>query len=432
MNTEEIHFIVDSLFIGNELEQGLLRLDEEKIINLKNFKDPILVFASGGDNITPPPQELNWIKKVYGSVDEIKSHGQVIVYMVHEKVGHLGIFVSGKVARREHRGIIGSVDMLEYLSPGLYEMIVEGNPSQPWLDDYDVHFEPRTMEDILELDDGLKDEEAFLPVNTISRINDGMYRTFLSPWVRAGISDTTAETIRQMHPLRVERYMFSNLNPFMQPVKLWAEAVKSYRQPVSAGNPFLAMETVFSEAVQTGLNYYRVMRDLTQEFWFKSLYGTPWMKWLFGPLEQAGQKRSAAQKIDRKTRHRRKAWAQMAAVEGGFVEAMVRIFIAVAGANRNLDKRQFAFAEKIIKTNSRLSRPAADHYKVMIKEQARVLELDEKLALEGLAKLLPTQKDRIEAFTIAKQIADANEKSDKREQVMLDRISRILELEEVA
>jgi hypothetical protein len=68
----------------------------------------------------------------------------------------------------------------------------------------------------------------------------------------------------------------------------------------------------------------------------------------------------------------------------------------------------------------------------MIKEQARVLELDEKLALEGLAKLLPTQKDRIEAFTIAKQIANANEKSDKREQAMLDRISRILELEKVA
>ena len=94
MNTEEIHFIVESLFIGNELEQGVLHLDKEKVINLKNFKDPIIVFASGGDNITPPPQALNWIKKVYGSVDEIKSHGQVIVYMVHQKVGHLGIFVS--------------------------------------------------------------------------------------------------------------------------------------------------------------------------------------------------------------------------------------------------------------------------------------------------------------------------------------------------
>ena len=429
MNTEEIHFIVESLFIGNELEQGVLHLDKEKVINLKNFKDPIIVFASGGDNITPPPQALNWIKKVYGSVDEIKSHGQVIVYMVHQKIGHLGIFVSGKVARKEHRGIIGSVDMLEYLSPGLYEMIVAGNSSQPWLDDYDVHFEPRTMKDILDLDDGLQDEEAFLPANTVSRMNDDMYRIFLSPWVRAGISDTTAATIRQMHPLRIERYAFSDLNPFMQPVKLLADTVKPYRQPMSAENPFLAIETVFSEVVQTGLNYYRDMRDLTQEFWFKSLYGAPWMKWLFGPQKQADPERSAAHKIDKKTRLRRKAWAQMAAVEGGFVEAMVRIFIAVAGANRMLDKREFEVAEKIIQADSRLSRPAADHYKVMIKEQARVLQLNEKLALEGLAQLLPTQKERIEAFRIAKQIASADEKLDKREQAMLDRISRILELD---
>jgi tellurite resistance protein len=153
------------------------------------------------------------------------------------------------------------------------------------------------------------------------------------------------------------------------------------------------------------------------------------MKWLFGPQKQADPERSAAHKIDKKTRLRRKAWAQMAAVEGGFVEAMVRIFIAVAGANRMLDKREFEVAEKIIQADSRLSRPAADHYKVMIKEQARVLQLNEKLALEGLAQLLPTQKERIEAFRIAKQIASADEKLDKREQAMLDRISRILELD---
>ena len=429
MNTEEIHFIVDSLFVGNELEQGVLHLDEEKVINLKNFKDPIIVFASGGDNITPPPQALNWIKKVNGSVDEIKSHGQVIVYMVHEKVGHLGIFVSGKVARKEHRGIIGSVDMLDYLSPGLYEMVVEGNPSQPWLDDYEVHFEPRTMEDILELDDGLMDEEAFYPANTISRINDAMYRIFLRPWIRASISDKTAEAIRQMHPLRIERYIFSDLNPMLPPVKLWADLVKRYRLPIAKESPFLTMENVFSESMQISLNYYRDMRDLIQEFWFKSLYGTAWMKWLFGPPEKSSQENSAVQKIDKNTRQRRKAWAQMAAVEGGFVEAIVRIFIAVAGANRVLEKRQFETAEKIIQANSRLNRLAADHYKIMVKEPARVLELDEKLALKGLAKLLPDNKDRIEAFTIAEQIAKADEKLDKRERAMLNRIRKILELD---
>ena len=223
--------------------------------------------------------------------------------------------------------------------------------------------------------------------------------------------------------------MASDLNPFMQPVKFWAEALKPYRRPVAANNPVVAMETAFSNAVETGLNYFRDMRDLTQEFWFKSLYSTSWMKWMSGPQSDTYQQEAAAQKIDKKTRQRRKAWTKMAAVEGGFTEAMVRIFLAVTGADRKLNKREFAAAEKIVRANSRLSKLSADHYKVMIKEQARVLELDEKLALEGLAKLLTTRKDRIEAYTIAKQIAAADEKSDSREQAMLDRIGRILELD---
>jgi hypothetical protein len=319
--------------------------------------------------------------------------------------------------------------MLEFLSPGLYEMVVTGNPSQTWLDDYDIHFEPRTMADILKLDDGLEDEEAFLPVNAISRFNDSLYRSFLSPWIRAGISETTAETIRQLHPLRVERYVASDLNPYMQAIAFWAEAVKRDRRPVSADNPWVSMETAFSNSVETGLNYFRDVRDLTQEFWFKSLYGMPWMKRMFGSQSDTDQKEAAAQKIDKKTRQRRKTWAKMAAVEGGFKEAMVRIFLALAGANRKLDKREFAAAETIVQANSRLSKLSADHYKVIIKEQARVLELDKNLAIEGLAKLLPTRKDRIEAFTIAEQIAVADEKPDTRQQAMLDRIGRILELD---
>ena len=37
LSPEEINFIVDSLFMGNELEQGSLKLSNEKTINLKNF-----------------------------------------------------------------------------------------------------------------------------------------------------------------------------------------------------------------------------------------------------------------------------------------------------------------------------------------------------------------------------------------------------------
>ncbi len=42
----------------------------------------IVVFCSKGDNITPPQQALGWILDLYGSVDDIRAHGQTIVYSV--------------------------------------------------------------------------------------------------------------------------------------------------------------------------------------------------------------------------------------------------------------------------------------------------------------------------------------------------------------
>ncbi len=74
--------------------------------DLRQIKVPIVLFASLGDNITPPQQAFNWVADVYGSTEEIKARGQVIVGLMHEDIGHLGIFVSGKVAKKEHAQIV--------------------------------------------------------------------------------------------------------------------------------------------------------------------------------------------------------------------------------------------------------------------------------------------------------------------------------------
>jgi len=109
MGAEEIHFIVESLFVGNQLEKNRLELRAGTFVNLKNIKNPIVVFCSWGDNITPPQQALNWIPQVYESDLEIQELGRVIIYLVHESIGHLGIFVSGSIANKEHREIIGNL-----------------------------------------------------------------------------------------------------------------------------------------------------------------------------------------------------------------------------------------------------------------------------------------------------------------------------------
>ena len=121
LNAEEIQFIVDQLFVGNKLAAGKIKRSDGRAIDLRNIRSPIVMFCSKGDNITPPQQALGWILDLYESVDEIRSHGQTIVYTVHEKVGHLGIFVSGGVARKEHSEFSSNIDLIDVLPPGLYE-----------------------------------------------------------------------------------------------------------------------------------------------------------------------------------------------------------------------------------------------------------------------------------------------------------------------
>jgi hypothetical protein len=125
LNADEIQFIVDELFVGNRLAAGSVRNFDGTTIDFRTIRSPIIVFCSKGDNITPPQQALGWILDLYDDVDDIRSYGQTIVYTIHESAGHLGIFVSGGVARKQHSEFSNNIDLLDVLPPGLYEAVFE-------------------------------------------------------------------------------------------------------------------------------------------------------------------------------------------------------------------------------------------------------------------------------------------------------------------
>ena len=109
LSREEILSIVENLFIGNKLERGTLKICDCCYVDLKRIRHPLVIFASSGDNITPPQQALNWIPTVYPTTADLKKAGQRIVYLLNPHVGHLGIFVSASVAKLEHRAILESL-----------------------------------------------------------------------------------------------------------------------------------------------------------------------------------------------------------------------------------------------------------------------------------------------------------------------------------
>ena len=256
LNAEEMQFIADELFVGNKLATADIVMSDGQRVDLRSIRSPIIVFCSKADNITPPSQALDWILDLYGNVGDIRAHGQTIIYAVHESIGHLGIFVSGSVAKKEHDEFASNIDLIDVLPPGLYEAVMtpkEANSPTAELvgGGHLVRFEARTLDDIRALGgNSLEDERQFAAVARISEINLGLYRTFMQPWVKAWTNAGFAELMRKMHPLRLPYEMFTPANPFMGFVSSIAEDVRKNRQPVARDNALWQAQERIGDAIE--------------------------------------------------------------------------------------------------------------------------------------------------------------------------------------
>ena len=255
LNGEEMQYIVDQLFVGNKLATAEIVTQKGVRIDLRNIKSPIVCFCSWGDDITPPPQALGWILDLYKDVDDIRAHGQTIVYCVHESIGHLGIFVSGKVAVKEHQEFAHNIDLIDCLPPGLYEAMIrpkaDGDANADLATgDFIVRFETRTLDDIRALGcNDLADERKFAAVARLSEINLGLYRTFLQPWIRALVNEQTAEwTAQAASDTPAIRVLFGRQSLHAAGGQL-ADQMRAERRAASRDNPFVAFQEQASRTI---------------------------------------------------------------------------------------------------------------------------------------------------------------------------------------
>jgi hypothetical protein len=273
LSREEILAITQNLFIGNQLESGELQIDEHCNVDLRQIQNPMIVFASYGDNITPPAQALGWVPQVYKDTADLKSAGQRIVYLTNPHVGHLGLFVSASVAKLEHRAILESLDEIEALKPGLYEMKID-NPSgdadchKP---DYLVRFEPREVSDIGER---RKNSIELANVKRMSEMNEAAYSLLVSPWITAISNPVSADLLKRLHPMRLNQMAFSEkFNPWMKLVQSMANEIGKDRVPLSADDPNMVAEKAVFDAFGQQIKSARITRDRATAALFDMIFG---------------------------------------------------------------------------------------------------------------------------------------------------------------
>jgi pimeloyl-ACP methyl ester carboxylesterase len=418
LNAEEIQFIVDELFIGNKLAAGQIKTPDGTAVDLRSIRSPIVVFCSKGDNVTPPSQALGWILDLYDSVDEIRSYGQTIVYTVHEDAGHLGIFVSAGIARKQYSEFSDNIDLIDTLPPGLYEATFT-KPSTGLKNadlvggDWVMRCEARTLDDIRALggNDG-EDERRFATAARVSETNLALYRTYMQPFVKAVANPLLANWMQQFHPLRLQYEIFSDANPFMAPVKAVAERVRAERKKAPADNPFLAMQEKMSQQIVKALDTWRDTMEQAAERTFLTIYGTPALQAACGIDPQTSQR--SLRKATKSPLHQQLVEKRIAELRakistGGLRECMVRAALYIGMARGAADERSFETIHKIRLATTETQRLTLEQFKQLVREQFFMLLIDQQAALAAIPSMLPPGADERKAALVAiKEVATAS------------------------
>jgi tellurite resistance protein len=237
-----------------------------------------------------------------------------------------------------------------------------------------------------------------------------------------------------MHPLRSERLAISDLNPFLAPLAGMAEQVRQHRRPVAADNPLRQAEQRVAKQIEEGLDRYREARDRGREALFKAIYSAPAVEAVAGlrsPYADARKPRARDEHAERMLA------ARIAAIktreeQGGFAEAVLRIMLAVAKAERMVDARGLRLAQRIKQAHPVLREISREHVRAAAKEEAFMLRFDEERALAALPLMLPTEAERREAVEIVRQIGYADGVITPESEAVLAKIEHILGLEAAA
>ncbi len=436
LNAEEIQWIVDELFIGNRLATAELTTSDGVRIDLSNIRSPIVCFCSDGDNITPPQQALGWITDLYQKDDDILAHQQTIVYAVHKDVGHLGIFVSGGVAKKEHQEFTSNIDLIDVLPPGIYEAVLvpksEAKAGEALVyGDWITRFERRSLADVRSIvQPNVEDERRFATVRRVSEINLGLYRTMMQPYLKGWVNDQVSETVVKGHPSEMPYRLFSSENPMMQQVARLAEQVREQRAPASPDNPFVQMQQTFSKQMVAALDAFRDLRDQTLEQIFLATYGNPVLQAMVGlrATDGAPRRRPGLEPEEIAFIQARMNELRSRIADGGLREAVVRSLVYIGLGGPGADERSFAVLNKIWAEYA--GDMTLQQFKHLLREQFFALLLDQNGAISALPGMLPD--DATARKNAVERIRAVVNATGKPEGLRADRLKQIEQLFDMA
>jgi hypothetical protein len=250
--------------------------------------------------------------------------------------------------------------------------------------EYEVEFRERRLEEIADRLNRFKrkDEAAFDAVARVSEFGQKAYELLMRPAVQAVANEASAKVSRELHPLRTERWAFSDLNPWLAWLGPAADAVLDGKTLPRQS------EKMVSGMISAGLDYYRAVRDATSEALFFQTYGSMFALTADGALRDAGAPTAEAGEaaVSR---------ALAAIDQGGFGAALARIGALLSRHGEPLPLERLALRAELRADHSGLAPEIEQpNWNAVRGEQELVVRYATEEAIETLPRLLARAEDR--------------------------------------
>jgi len=285
------------------------------------------------------------------------------------------------------------MECVEALAPGLYAMNITELPADKGAPRYEVSFEERRLEELTRRINKFQraDEKPFEAVAAVSEFNQRAYELFAQPLVQALSNDTLGQLQRTFHPLRLQRWALSDLNPATWWLRPAAEMARQHRRPLDPAHPLRQGERLTAELASAATDAYRAVRDALSEAQFFQLYGHLFSLYL-ADRPDAARKAPAAEDL----RDLPVVQEALAAIDrGGYAEAAARAAFLLARKGQPLPLERLQLKKDLIdEAKDLLPDMPMDEARRVRGEQELIVRYAPEEAVLTLPHLLPRQADR--------------------------------------